>query len=113
MHEMSYMIKFINMAEEAASDEPEATIKKLSVRIGEMTGVLPEFLYRYFPDASAGTRCEGADFEVDFVPVEVKCKGCGRSYHPQRDNGYCCPACGSKDATYLRGRELELVSIEM
>ncbi len=108
---MSYMIKFINMAEEAGNAAPTERITSLKVRVGEMTGVLPEFLEKYFPDAAHGTKCEGADFEVEFVPVEVKCSDCGKVYHPSKENGYCCPGCGSKEANYLRGRELELLEV--
>ncbi len=111
MHEMSYMIKFINMAEEASGAAPSERITSLKVQVGEMTGVLPEFLERYFPDAAAGTKCEGAEFQVEFVPVEVKCKDCGKIFHPSKENGYCCPACGSKEAEFLRGRELELAEV--
>ncbi len=111
MHEMSYMIKFINMAEEAAHATDEERIDSLKVRVGEMTGVLPEFLEKYFPDASKGTKCEGALFEVEFVPVLVKCRDCDHCYHPAKENGYCCPDCRSKEAEYLQGRELELSEV--
>ncbi len=113
MHEMSYMIKFINMAVEAASDQPDSVIRTVNVRVGAMTGVLPEYLYKYFPDAAAGTCCQDARLNVEFVPVEVKCKKCGAIYGPAKENNYSCPTCHSTDAEYLHGRELELVSIEL
>ena len=113
MHEMSYMIKFINMAEEAAAEHPEAKISSISVKVGEMTGVLPEYLEKYFPEAAAGTGCEGASLYVDYVPVRVRCKGCGSEYHPSKDNDYRCPGCKSIDAEYLCGRELSLESISL
>ena len=113
MHEMSYMIKFINMAEEAAAKQPEARISSISVKVGEMTGVLPEYLEKYFPEAAAGTRCEGASLHIESVPVTVRCNSCGNIYHPCRQNDYRCPECNSIEAEYQNGRELELSSIEL
>ena len=109
MHEMSYMINFINMAEKAA-DGAEA-ITSVTVKIGALTGVLPEYLKKYFPQAAKNTRCEGADFNVIAIPAEVTCDGCGKNYQPGKDNNYCCPSCGSKDGKIIHGRELDLSSV--
>ena len=113
MHEMSYMINFINMAEAAAKNEPGAKISAIEIAVGEMTGLLPEYLEKYFPEASAGTRCAGARLKIDYIPVRVRCNDCQNIYHPDRDHGYRCPSCDSGNATLIEGRQLELKSISL
>ena len=122
---MSYMVKLINMACEAAMDSryPGLTgdkkqrrddaphVTSLIAEVGELTGVLPEYLIKYFPEAAKGTLCEGADFKVISVSAEASCNACGTSYHPSRENDYRCPDCGSTDAHFLRGREIRIKSV--
>ena len=108
---MSYMIKLINMACDAAPDG--ARITSLTAEVGELTGVLPEYLKKYFPTASKGTPCEGADFNVTVLPAEAECHGCGTRYHPSRDNDYKCPGCGSIDSHFLHGREISVKEISV
>ena len=112
MHEMSYMIRLINTADEAVSDTP-GRISSLSVEVGELTGVLPEYLEKYFPQASAGTRFEGADFTVIPIPAQALCLDCDSTFHPSRDNDYRCPSCGSINSRFLKGRELSVGEIKI
>ncbi len=97
------------MAEQAA-DKSEA-ITSLTVEVGELSGVLPEYLHRYFPEASKGTRCEGARLDVNYIAAEVTCKDCNNPYHPSKDNNYRCPVCNGKDGSIIHGRELNLLSV--
>lgn len=111
MHELSYVINFINIAEQELPSD--AVPQTLEVTVGEMTGVMPEFLHKYYPDAVKGTRLEGSDLKVNLVPVTANCLSCGKDYHPGKENGYSCPHCGSKEAKLLRGRECEVTRVHL
>ena len=111
MHEMSYMVKLIDMAASEAHCAPDEHIISLTAEVGELTGVLPEYLERYFFEAASGTPCEGAKFHIISVPAEAKCSACGDLYHPSRENDYRCPKCHSTDSVFVRGRELSIVEI--
>lgn len=122
MHEMSYMVKLIDMAEEElaslrsgeAAHEKEDYAKppaRLVVRIGAMTGILPEYLKRYFPEASKGTSFSGAELTVEEVPVEAECVKCKTRYEPSAANNYSCPACSESSGHIIHGRECELARI--
>ncbi len=113
MHELSYMIGFIDIAVKELEKNPSAVPVKLVVEVGEMTGVLPEYLYKYFPIAAKDTPLSTAALEVITIPVEVVCSACKTAYHPDRGNGYCCPACGEKGARLLHGRECSVKQIEV
>ncbi len=113
MHELSYVIGFINIALKELKQHPYDIPVKLVVEVGEMTGVLPEYLHKYFPIAAKDTPLSDASLEVISIPVEVVCDACGTSYHPDRSNSYCCPACGEKKATLLHGRECKVKQLEV
>lgn len=113
MHEMSTMVRMVNLACEAAEKEGGGKLRSLSVSVGAMTGILPYYLRKYFPAASRGTLAEGAELKITEVPVTVKCLGCGTVYEPEKENGRRCPHCGSIRAHILSGRDITLDRIEL
>ncbi len=113
MHEMSYVVKFVNDAIDAAVAGDAKKVVSITVSVGEMTGVLPEYLYKYYPDAVRGTILEGSELIVDTVPVKTVCLKCGESYHPVKDNGYTCPHCGDSAGRVIAGRDVVLERVEV
>ena len=113
MHEMSTMVRMVNLACEAAEKEGGGKLKSISISVGAMTGILPYYLEKYFPAASKDTSAEGAALNIRQVPVTVKCLDCGTVYEPEKATGRCCPKCGSIRASILTGRELTLDRVEI
>ncbi len=113
MHELSYVTGFINIAVKELKKNPSVIPVKLVVEVGEMTGVLPEYLYKYFPAAAKDTPLADAALEVISVPVEVICSTCRTTYHPDQSNGYSCPSCGGKGVKLLHGRECMVKQLEV
>ncbi len=114
MHEMSYMIRFLNMAEEALSEEPkETSVEEIIVEVGEMTGVMPEYLEKYFPKAAEGTRFSTSKLVVESIPAATECASCKTEYHPAKENGYRCPNCQSTQGRIIHGRELNLKALKL
>jgi len=113
MHELSTMVKLVNMAIEEASASDASHIMSMTVKVGEMTGILPRYLHRYFPQATAGTIAEGAQLQIIEVPVRIRCLDCGTEYEPTKVPGRRCPQCESVKGKILSGRELTLESLEV
>lgn len=113
MHEMSYVVRFVNRALETAQEKQASGIRKIVVSVGEMTDVLPEYLHRYYASAVQGTLLEGSVLETKTEPVRVLCDGCGEEYHPERDNGYACPVCKSSAGRVVAGRGVVLEQVEL
>ena len=116
------MVKLVDSALEAVDQEQGGRlsggsgggrVSKMVVSVGEMTGVLPEYLYKYYPQTVKGTILEGAELEVIEVPVRVVCAGCGLEYGPTRENGYACPECKNKNGRIIAGRDVVLERLEM
>ncbi len=113
MHEMSTIVRMVNLACEAAQREGGGKLRSLSIRVGAMTGILPCYLEKYFPEASRGTPAEGAVLKITEVPVTVSCMDCGTVYEPEKTPGRRCPRCGSIRGHVQTGRELMLDQIEL
>lgn len=113
MHEMSTMVRLVDLAQQKGREQGAERILRLSVSVGAMTGILPYYLQKYFPEASKGTLMEGAQLQITEVPVTVKCSDCGEVYSPDRATGRKCPGCGSIRAKILTGRDIRLDSIEV
>ncbi|MDD6222810.1 MAG: hydrogenase maturation nickel metallochaperone HypA [Lachnospiraceae bacterium] len=112
MHELSYMVQFANMALEAAKKNNARKVSEVKIRVGQMTGLVPEYLQHYYPQAAEGTILEGSRLVIEERPVRMQCT-CGNVYTPDRDNGYACPKCGSASGKLISGREMDLVSVEI
>lgn len=113
MHEMSYVLRLVNLAEEAAREQQAKRVTRILVSVGETSGVLPEYLHKYYTKAVQGTLLEGSVLETVDDPVVAICRDCGLSYHPEKEHRYACPACGSLRADLSGGRGVRLVNIEI
>lgn len=111
MHELSYIVRMVNLAEKTAIDNDIDHVDKIVVEVGAMTGVLPYYLHKYYPEATAGTRLEGSELEVIEVPVKAVCNNCHGEYSPDKENDYRCPKCGSTDSHIVAGRDVTLKNI--
>jgi hydrogenase nickel incorporation protein HypA/HybF len=112
MHEVSIMEQTLDIALNAAKDQGSGQIHRLSMRIGEMSGVVADALRFAFDVVAQNTIAEGAIFEIETVSVSCQCKNCGTTFHPP-DLIFECPTCGSLSAKILSGKEIELSSLEI
>ncbi len=111
MHELSYIVKMVNLAENTAKENKIEHVDKIVVEVGAMTGVLPYYLHKYYPEAVAGTSLEGSELEVIEVPVKAVCNSCQKEYSPNAQNDYRCPFCKSIDSHIVAGRDVTLKNI--
>ena len=77
MHEMSYIAEMVSLAVNVANENNARRVKRIEVNIGKTSGVMPYYMYKYFPDASKGTIAEGAELICVEVPVKALCEECG------------------------------------
>lgn len=101
---------------EAAVPEAEKhgakKILEIRLKIGELSGVLPECIQEYFNIVSRGTIAEGARLAVEKIPVTIECASCGYDGEiPKRK--IHCPECGGSDIKIKSGREYFVDSLEV
>jgi len=77
MHELSITQAIIDTAIQYAQQAHAKTIHVLFVRVGALSGIVPDSLQFYFELARQGTPAEGARLEVELVPPRARCRACG------------------------------------
>lgn len=112
MHELGIVFHMIDLLEEVGKANSLTTISRVTLDLGEVSGVLPDYLldcWRWAADKHELTR--GAELDVRTVPAVTICHACSRTY-PTLEHGKLCPHCGSADTVLLQGREIEVDSVE-
>ena len=112
MHEVGLMQAALDVALEHAARDGASRIRRLTVRVGKLSGVVPEALRFAFEAVTHGTIAEGGVLEIEAVTVVCHCRSCDASFEPE-DVIYVCPRCGRVSAELRQGRELELVEMEV
>jgi hydrogenase nickel incorporation protein HypA/HybF len=112
MHEFSIAQSMLETVLDQARAHGAARVARLVVRAGALSGVVPEALTFAFEALSAGTPAAGAELVVESVPLVCYCAACAMEFAADGYD-YFCPRCGVPSREVRKGRELDLVSIEV
>jgi hydrogenase nickel incorporation protein HypA/HybF len=111
MHELSIAVAVVEQVEEAVREQGRP-VASLTLRIGELAGVVPEALDFSFGLAAEGTALAGARLLIETVDARGRCDGCGREAPTGMPPVLWCAGCGAT-LTLLSGRELEIVRVTL
>jgi hydrogenase nickel incorporation protein HypA/HybF len=112
MHEVGIMQEAVRMAIETAQAKAAGRIHCLRLRVGSMSGAVPDSLRFAFDMVCAGTMAEGATLEIETVTAVCWCEPCQAEFQCE-DFLNECPRCHSLSNELRRGRELELAAVEV
>ena len=112
MHELSLIAALFETLEEKAREHRAVRITMVRLRIGKLSGAVPELLESAFETFKKGTIAEGARLEIEAVPVRLRCLDCGGD-RLDEDGMFACLACGGRNVELLEGRELIVERIEL
>jgi hydrogenase nickel incorporation protein HypA/HybF len=112
MHELSIALSLVDLAREEAGRH-EGRVCAVHVRIGALAGVVPEALLASYEMAAFETPLEGSRLVIEEVPVVVFCPQCQADRPLESVQSFCCPECGAPTPQVERGRELDLVALEI
>jgi hydrogenase nickel incorporation protein HypA/HybF len=112
MHEVGIMQEGVRLAVETARARQAGRITRLRLRVGSMSGVVPDALRFAFDMVSKETLAEGAMLEIETVAAACWCAACQAEFECV-DFLNECPRCGTLSSELRRGRELELASVEL
>jgi hydrogenase nickel incorporation protein HypA/HybF len=110
MHEYSIVQALVERVESEARARHAAAVHRLSVRIGELSGVDIGLLTTAYATFRERTICEAAELDVQSVPARWECSDCGRAV--QAGSILRCGRCGAP-AWLATGDEIVLDRIEM
>jgi hydrogenase nickel incorporation protein HypA/HybF len=112
MHELSIMQSALNMALDRARQAGAARVHTIRLRIGALSGVVPDALEFAFEALTPGTLAEGSQLAIEHVPARFWCATCTREF--QSDNMFAeCPNCHALSGELRAGREMEVASLEI
>jgi hydrogenase nickel incorporation protein HypA/HybF len=112
MHELGLAQDTLDCALQAAARQGAGRITGLRLRIGDLSGVVPEALYFALETILAGTPADGATIDIERVAAVCFCPDCKAEF-PVEAFVYTCPNCGRAGCDLVRGREMTLVSLEV
>jgi hydrogenase nickel incorporation protein HypA/HybF len=112
MHELAIAESIIKTVLDEAERRKLGYIKKIAVRVGALTDIVPDALRFGFEAASIDTPLQGTTLEINTIPVAGKCRNCGRGFEVE-EHVFVCPDCESFDIEMTRGDELGIEYIEV
>jgi hydrogenase nickel incorporation protein HypA/HybF len=113
VHELSIALSLVELASEEAGRQGDVRVEALRVRLGTLAGVVEEALAFSFDLAAEGTPVQGARLEFLRVGVAIRCARCHEERELPDIRHFRCPVCGTPSADVVRGREIELVAMEV
>lgn len=115
MHELSIMQSILDIVLEYAGKNNARKVNRIYLKIGELSGFIPDWMQRYFDFVSEGTIADKAEVIIEWAPGMIKCGSCGKEYQVTKEEfDFRCPVCGDcSDIEIISGREYNLTSIEV
>lgn len=111
MHELSIVEGILETVVPEVRKYNVTRITEIRLKIGEMSGIVPQCIDEYFGIAAKGTIAEGARIRIERIPVRVSCPECGYEGGIARGR-YKCPGCGGTGFRIVSGREYYIDSVE-
>jgi hydrogenase nickel incorporation protein HypA/HybF len=115
MHELSVMESILNVVLKHARRHEARKVLGISLRVGEMTDLVDEWMQRYFDYLSRETIAEGAVLKIERSPVIFRCGSCDSEFpvHVREMKDVLCPICQGTETRFKSGREFFIKQIEV
>ena len=111
MHELGICDAMLKMVRGVMKDEGLEGISKITVEVGNLSGVVPRFMEDCWTAVTDGTELEDTVLVAEEVIGRAKCLDCEAEFDADLNN-LKCPKCGSDLLTPLSGRDLTIKEIE-
>ncbi len=112
MHELAVAQSLLEIVEQELRPYRGARVKRIHLRIGKLSAVVPDALRFAFDVVSQGGAVQGATLEIEEVPVVIRCHQCKKDFTLE-EPFLTCPQCAGIDVEMMAGRELEISSMEI
>ena len=99
--------------EQTALARQATAVRAVGLRVGSLSGALPEALMGAWPLASAGCIVDGAKLDIEAITAAVWCPTCAAEREIDEFFALTCPICGTPTGQLLRGREFAVVYADL
>lgn len=112
MHEVGTVLYVIRAVEKVCVENDLCEVGAVTLEIGEVSGILPEFLQDCWKWAVQKTEhMRSAELKIEPIEAVTYCEDCHGEY-PTVKYAKVCPYCGSEHTWLLRGNEYNIKEIE-
>jgi len=112
MHELSIASNIVAVAQQEA-EARGVEVEAVYLRLGVLSGVVQDSLVFGYEIASQGTPLEGSRLLIEEVPLAIYCPTCQAEFELTGIQSLRCPSCNQLSGDIRRGKELEIVAVEI
>jgi len=112
VHELSIISGLFDALLEKAGEHGAREVTLVKLRVGKLSGVVPELLESAFDMYKKGTIAEKAKLMIEEIPLRIRCRTCGAEMRSD-EFAFVCTSCRGTDIEILEGTELFLEKIEL
>ena len=112
MHELAITKSIVDLVEREAKNQGFKKALEIRLRLGEFSGIVPEYIKDFFPLVAEGTVSAGAELLFETSPAKFLCLDCKFEGAADRQNA-CCASCGSQSLKMTAGREFFVDSLKV
>ena len=113
MHELSVAQSLVELVSDELEGQGPVRVTKVHLKLGRLAGVVAPALRSCYAEATAGTMLEGSLLHIEEVVPAVFCARCNAERDLVDIACLRCPACDTPAPEVVRGREMEVVSVEV
>lgn len=110
MHELGICDAMLKMVRGIMQEQEIDEVSRITVEVGSLSGVMPNFLADCWVAVTDGTELQDAEFVIEELQGTARCLDCDAEFVADL-NDLSCPACGGKKLKPLTGRDLTLKEI--
>lgn len=109
MHELSIAQNIVDLVLEKLP-ESNKKILAVNIKVGEVSGVIPDSLEFCFNIIIKDTKLQGAKLNIERVSATAFCNLCNKTFLIEHFL-FTCPSCNGNDIKVLTGTELMVTDI--
>ena len=113
MHELGMLRSAVAATVRGATKAGATGVEAVGLRVGSLSGAVPEALRGAWPIATAGTLVEGARLDIEVVQAAVWCPTCACAREINEFYAWRCPVCATPTAALARGREFDVAYADL
>jgi hydrogenase nickel incorporation protein HypA/HybF len=113
VHELGLLRAVVKAVERAVEKSGATGVEAVGLRVGTLSGAVPDALRGAWPIAAAATPLAGARLEVEEVQAAVWCPGCAAEQPVDQFYALTCPVCATPAGNLVRGREFEVAFADL
>lgn len=111
MHELALCQALLTEVERLSEPHRDATLRRIVVRVGPLSGVEGRLLQAAFGFARAGSVASEAELAIESTGVRVRCRDCAAESDVP-PNRLLCSRCGGYHTQLVSGDEMVLARLE-